>query len=101
MIRQAPDLLVLAAEQQLNRLHAAGVKDAVLQAVDELYIADLPPSHAAEKLMDLAMGASLGKSLPHRQHEIALKVHHKSTRACLTSLRRQAVSTSQRMSYVV
>jgi hypothetical protein len=38
----------------------AGVKDAVLGAVDELCIGDLHPSEAAEKLADLADGSTLG-----------------------------------------
>lgn len=39
----------------------AGVKDALLGAVEELYLADLAPSAAAEKLVDLADGLTIGK----------------------------------------
>jgi hypothetical protein len=40
----------------------AGVKDAVLGAVDELCIGDLQPSEAAERLANLADGSTLGLS---------------------------------------
>lgn len=37
------------------------MKDAVLGAIDELYIGDMPPAEAARRLMDLADGLTLGE----------------------------------------
>ena len=40
-----------------------GVKEAVVDAVDDLYLADRPPAEAARNLLGLAMNATLGASL--------------------------------------
>lgn len=41
----------------------AAIKDAVINAVDELYICNRPPQEAAQCLIDLTHGSNLGKAL--------------------------------------
>ncbi len=40
----------------------AAIKDAVISAVEELYISNRPPQEAAQCLIDLTHGSNLGES---------------------------------------
>lgn len=63
--------LTLGLRRRLTPAHMAGVKDAVVDAVEELYLKAaaggvLDPRQAAHNLVALAQGSSLGQSLHPR-----------------------------------
>ncbi len=60
-------------EEISNDLYMTGVKDAVLGAVDELCIGDLSPGQAADRMIELADGSTLG--VPFHDHCACQAVH--------------------------
>jgi hypothetical protein len=53
----------------------AGIKDAVVEAVETLYLRDCDAVQAAQNLMDLSAGSSIGGALPANPHP-PVPVHH-------------------------
>lgn len=49
----------------IGPLLCAAIKDAVINAVEELYISNRPPQEAAQCLIDLTHGSNLGTPLTH------------------------------------
>lgn len=47
---------------------SAAIKEAVVNAVEELYISNRPPQEAAQAVIDLAHGCNLGE-LPSECHD--------------------------------